>query len=211
MNDLWFRCQRKWEKFWSVWQSTKNIRRGFPPNLSKWYFPIPNNFLRNFSCLWSRSRDILNEGGVCWMLVCNYCNLLPWKVDRASTTDVTAEKLWTSRHNMTWQYEINKKQKREIHNPCIAISEGNVEIGHSEEDFFLSIFCKVHFSMTPEQIYWEFSLFGPSCCLCCCRAQFSSSELAKLWRCAIFVYWPSTIMDQPLPPYTDPLPPSTNK
>ena len=25
------------------------------------------------------------------------------------------------------------------------------------------------------------------------------------------VYWPSTIMDQPLPPYTDPVPPSTNK
>ena len=84
---------------------------------------------------------------------------------------------------MTWQYESDKKQKREIHHPCIAISEGYVEIGHSEEDFFLSIFWKVHFSMTPEQIYWEFSLFGPSCCF---YAQFSSSELAKLWRCAIF-------------------------
>ena len=82
-----------------------------------------------------------------------------------------------------WQYENGKKQKREIHHPCIAISEGYVEIGHSEEDFFLSIFWKVHFSMTPEQIYWEFSLFGPSCCF---YAQFSSSELAKLWRCAIF-------------------------
>ena len=85
--------------------------------------------------------------------------------------------IWDSRN------ESDKKQKREIHHPCIAISEGYVEIGHSEEDFFLSIFWKVHFSMTLEQIYWEFSLFGPSCCF---YAQFSSSELAKLWRCAIF-------------------------
>ena len=101
--------------------------------------------------------------------------------------------IWDSRN------ESDKKQKREIHHPCIAISEGYVEIGHSEEDFFLSIFWKVHFSMTPEQIYWEFSLFGPPAASTRNSPPLSLqsfedalfSEYIRPWKSSILLSWRS--------------------
>ena len=45
------------------------------------------------------------------------CNLLPWKVDTAWTTDVTAEKLWASRHNITWQLTIWEWQEAKKRDP----------------------------------------------------------------------------------------------
>ena len=81
------------------------------------------------------------------------------------------------------------------------------------------------------------SIFGPSWCTKSCKTTFYA-HLMRIWKLARFTrfirkvfatkillsgkfllfvtlstgpYWPSTITYQPVPPYTDPLPPRTNQ